>query len=258
MKLAFSTNLISGIFTHSWPVVVLYVSVWLCERPNAFPSISMNPNVIIGCYKVYSTSKLIPISRIEFSLMYFHFSKLFSQWAIFFFFMRLEKFTQFDSWMFELLLIPVEFLMWTLFTFVTISKKMSTIFPSWLLCLSISLSTIFGCFVCRIRLYELHEWKHAIQFDVIVYVNRNGKRVIQHMHKHISRQRVDYDDGRNNDDDDNIKRGENINMNISISFSRLFKIFLLEKSHSHYRFHLDDWPWKTSEHVFTRAISIGV
>lgn len=121
-------------------------------------------------------------------------------------------------------------------------KKMSTIFPSWLLCLSISLSTIFGCFVCRIRLYELHEWKHAIQFDVIVYVNRNGKRVIQHMHKHISRQRVDYDDGRNNDDDDNIKRGENINMNISISFSRLFKIFLLEKSHSHYRFHLDDWP----------------
>lgn len=41
----------------------------------------------------------------------------------------------------------------------------------------------------------------AIQFDVIVYVNRDGKRVIQNMH--ISRQRVDYDDANNNDDNDN-------------------------------------------------------
>lgn len=51
--------------THSWPLSIS-IRLWLNERPNAFPSNSMNPNVIIGCYKVmYSTSKFIPISRIE-------------------------------------------------------------------------------------------------------------------------------------------------------------------------------------------------
>lgn len=46
--------------------------------------------------------------------------------------------------------------------------------------------------------------------------------------------------------------GEN-DMNISISLSRLFRAILLKKSNSHYRFDLDDRPWKTSDMLSTKC-----
>lgn len=42
-------------------------------------------------------------------------------------------------------------------------------------------------------------------------------------------------------------------MNISISLSRLFRAILLKKSNSHYRFDLDDRPWKTSDMLSTKC-----